>query len=297
ILWGLLAAIFRYIPFVGTLVIASVPILLSIAVDPGWSMLLWVIGLYLLLEVVSNNFIERRLYGNSTGLTPLAVLVAAMFWATLWGPIGLIVSMPLTVCIVVMARYVPGLGFIETMLGSAPVLLPQERFYQRLIAGNVEEATELADREIGEGDVARFYDEIVVPALALAEADIAGDLADPSHRHRVVETLAEVIENIEGTVEPDGEEGARVKIFGGKTELDQAMALMVAERVRAAGFPARVMAPVTLRKEGIAQLDLSGTEVACLCYLGPKPEIYARYAARRLKRLDPGLAVIAGFFH
>lgn len=297
ILWGLLAVIFRYIPFVGTMIIATIPILLSIAVDPGWTMLILVIGLYLLLEAISNNAIEPRLYGNSTGLTPLAVLVAAMFWATLWGPIGLIVSMPLTVCIVVMARYVPGLGFIETMLGSAPVLLPQERFYQRLIAGNVEEATELADREIGEGDVARFYDEIVVPALALAEADIAGDLADPSHRHRVVETLAEVIENIEGTVEPDGEEGARVKIFGGKTELDQAMALMVAERVRAAGFPARVMAPVTLRKEGIAQLDLSGTEVACLCYLGPKPEIYARYAARRLKRLDPGLAVIASFFH
>src|SRR5690606_3245904 len=197
ILWGLLAVIFRYIPFVGTMIIAAIPILLSIAVDPGWTMLILVIGLYLLLEAISNNAVEPRLYGNSTGLTPLAVLVAAMFWATLWGPIGLIVSMPLTVCIVVMARYVPRLGFIETMLGSAPVLLPQQRFYQRLIAGNVEEATELADREIGEGEVARFYDEIVVPALALAEADIAGDLADPSHRHRVVETLAEVFENIE----------------------------------------------------------------------------------------------------
>jgi predicted PurR-regulated permease PerM/GAF domain-containing protein len=298
ILWGLLAAIFRYIPFVGTLVIASVPILLSIAVDPGWSMLLWVIGLYLLLEVVSNNFIEPRLYGNSTGLTPLAVLVAAMFWATLWGPIGLIVSMPLTVCIVVMARYVPGLGFIETMLGSAPVLLPQERFYQRLIAGNVEEATEVADREIEAGDVGEFYDDIAVPALRLAEADIAGGLADPSHRHRVVETLSEVIENIEGALDavPDEEE-MRVLVFGGKTELDQAIALMVAERVRAAGVPVRVMAPVTLRKEGIAQIDLSRTEIVCLCYLGAKPEIYARYAARRLKRIRPGLHVIASYFH
>ncbi|WMT89422.1 AI-2E family transporter [Pelagibacterium sp. H642] len=298
ILWGLLATIFRYIPFVGTLIIASVPILLAIAVDPGWSMLLWVIGLYLALEAISNNFIEPRLYGNSTGLTPLAVLVAAMFWATLWGPIGLIVSMPLTVCIVVMARYVPGLSFIETMLGSAPVLLPQERFYQRLIAGNAEEATEVADREIEDGDVARFYDEIAVPALRLAEADIAGDLADPSHRHRVVETLAEVIENIEGTADPaNGGEETRVLVFGGKTELDQAIALMVAERVRAAGFPVRVMAPVTLRKEGIAQLDLSGTDVACLCYLGAKPEIYARYAARRLKRIRPHIHVIAGYFH
>ena len=298
ILWGLLAVIFRYIPFVGTMIIAAIPILLSIAVDPGWTMLIWVIALYLLLEAVSNNAVEPRLYGNSTGLTPLAVLVAAMFWATLWGPIGLIVSMPLTVCILVMARYVPGLGFIETILGSAPVLLPQERFYQRLIAGNVEEATELADREIEEGEVARFYDEIAVPALALAEADIAGDLADPSHRQRVVETLSEVIENIEGTVEAgNGEDEARVRVFGGKTELDQAMALMVAERVRDAGIPVKVMAPVTLRKEGIAQLDLSGAEVACLCYLGAKPGIYARYAARRLKRIRPDLTVIAGFFH
>jgi predicted PurR-regulated permease PerM len=280
ILWGLLASVFRYIPFVGTLMIVTIPILLSIAVDPGWTMLFGVIGLYLVLEVVSNNIIEPRLYGTSTGLTPLAVLVAAMFWATLWGPIGLIVSMPLTVCIVVMARYVPGLGFIETILGSAPVLLPQERFYQRLISANVEEAIELADREIEKDGIAAFYDDIAVPALRLAEADIAGDLADPSHRHRVVETLSEVLDDIAEAETESGGEDARIRVFGGKTELDQAMALMVAERVRARGFSAQVMAPVALRKEGIAQIDLSQTEVACLCYLGQKPDIYARYAAR-----------------
>lgn len=297
ILWGLLASVFRYIPFVGTLMIVTIPILLSIAVDPGWTMLFGVIGLYLVLEVVSNNIIEPRLYGTSTGLTPLAVLVAAMFWATLWGPIGLIVSMPLTVCIVVMARYVPGLGFIETILGSAPVLLPQERFYQRLISANVEEAIELADREIEKDGIAAFYDDIAVPALRLAEADIAGDLADPSHRHRVVETLSEVLDDIAEAETESGGEDARIRVFGGKTELDQAMALMVAERVRARGFSAQVMAPVALRKEGIAQIDLSQTEVACLCYLGQKPDIYARYAARRLKRIKPEMVVVAGYFH
>ena len=297
VLWGLLASVFRYIPFVGTLMIATIPILLAVAVDPGWTMLFGVIGLYLVLEVVSNNIVEPRLYGTSTGLTPLAVLVAAMFWATLWGPIGLIVSMPLTVCIVVMARYVPGLGFIETILGSAPVLLPQERFYQRLISGNVEEATDLADREIEKDGIAAFYDDIAVPALRLAEADIAGDLADPSHRHRVVETLSEVLDDIAETVPDNGEDGARIRVFGGKTELDQAMALMVAERVRARGFSAQVMAPVALRKEGIAQIDLSQTEVACLCYLGQKPDVYARYAARRLKRIKPEMVVVAGYFH
>lgn len=297
VLWGLLASVFRYIPFVGTLIIATIPILLSIAVDPGWTMLFGVIGLYLLLEVTSNNIIEPRLYGTSTGLTPLAVLVAAMFWATLWGPIGLIVSMPLTVCIVVMARYVPGLGFIETILGSAPVLLPQERFYQRLISANVEEAIELADREIEKDGIAAFYDDIAVPALRLAEADIAGDLADPSHRHRVVETLAEVLDDIAEAAPENDDEGPRVRVFGGKTELDQAMALMVAERVRARGFSAQVMAPVALRKEGISQIDLSQTEIACLCYLGERPNIYARYAARRLKRIKPDMVVVAGYFH
>ncbi|SDG75829.1 AI-2E family transporter [Pelagibacterium luteolum] len=298
VLWGLLATIFRYIPFVGTIVIASVPILLSIAVDPGWTMLFGVIGLYLLLEVISNNFIEPRLYGNSTGLTPLAVLLAAMFWATLWGPIGLIVSMPLTVCIVVMARYVPHMGFIETLLGSAPVLLPRERFYQRLISGNVEEATELAEREIEESGIVDFYDDIAQPALQLAQADIAGDLADPSHRHRVVDTLAEVIEAIEETEETDQGDGiARVTVFGGKTELDHAMALMVGERIRAMGHKVRIMAPVALRKEGIAQIDLSATDVVCLCYLGEKPEIYARYAARRLTRLKETLTIVGAYFH
>ncbi|WP_417584609.1 AI-2E family transporter [Pelagibacterium sp.] len=297
ILWGLLASVFRYIPFVGTLMIATIPILLSVAVDPGWTMLFGVIGLYVVLEIVSNNIIEPRLYGTSTGLTPLAVLVAAMFWATLWGPIGLIVSMPLTVCIVVMARYVPGLGFIETILGSAPVLLPQERLYQRLISANVEEAIELADREIEKDGISVFYEEIAVPALRLAEADIAGDLADPSHRHRVVETLAEVLDDIGDTATENGEDDARVRVFGGKTELDQAMALMVAERSRALGYAAQVMAPVALRKEGIAQMDLSQTDVVCLCYLGDKPDVYARYAARRLKRIRPELVVIAAYFH
>ncbi|RDE08049.1 AI-2E family transporter [Pelagibacterium lacus] len=298
ILWGLLAIIFRYIPFVGTLIIAAFPVMLAIAVDPGWTMLFGVIGLYLVIEIVSNNIVEPRFYGDSTGLTPLAVLVAAMFWATLWGPIGLIVSMPLTVCLVVMARYVPHMGFIETLLGSAPVLLPQERFYQRLIAGNVEEATELADREIEATSIGTFYDAIALPALQLAQADVAGDLADPSHRHRVVETLSEVIEGIEeGEGTGPGETQPRVMVFGGKTELDHAMALMVGERVRAMGHSVRVMAPLALRKEGIGQLDLRAADIACLCYLEEKPEIYARYAARRLKRLKPGLTIVTGYFH
>ncbi|MCD7060495.1 AI-2E family transporter [Pelagibacterium xiamenense] len=298
VLWGLLAMIFRYIPFVGTLIVATLPALLSMAVDPGWSMLIGVVGIYLLLEVISNNAIEPHLYGNSTGLTPLAVLLAAMFWATIWGPIGLIVAMPLTVCILVMARYVPHLGFIETLLGSAPVLLPQERFYQRLISGNSDEAVEVAERASAGTDIAAFYDEVALPALRLAQADIAADLANASFRHRVIETLGDVVDDLSADADlPEPQTRTPVLVFGGKTELDQAIALLVADRLEAHGVLAKVMPPVALRREGVAQIDLEGTELVCLCYLGARPGVYARYAARRLRRQKPDLKVVGGFFH
>ncbi|MEO8883543.1 MAG: AI-2E family transporter, partial [Devosia sp.] len=225
---------FRYIPFVGTLILATIPFTLAFAVDPGWSMLIKSAALFVVLETTATNVIEPRLYGASTGLSALAVLVAAMFWATLWGPIGLILATPLTVCLVVLGRYVPQLQFLETLLGSEPVLSPAERLYQRLVAGNSGEAIDIAEQYEKDGDPRRFYEEVALPALQFAEADLTVDSADLVQRRRVVESLDEVIDELDADVE-GSEEHARVIVIGGRTELDGAAARVLASVMNRSG--------------------------------------------------------------
>jgi predicted PurR-regulated permease PerM len=308
ILWGLFAALFRYIPFVGTLIAASIPFALAFAVDPGWSMLLSAIGLFVTLELVTTNAIEPRLYGSSTGLSPLAVIIAAIFWATLWGPIGLILATPLTVCLVVIGRYVPQLAFLEILLGSEPVLVAEEKLYQRLLAGNTEEAIELAETHLAEGTAEEFYDNVAIPALRLAEADRLRKGSELAHRRTVVEGITAIVHEIEHMVEednPTGEAEERpesdatpsVLCIGGRTELDGAAAEMIAQVVRRAALEVRVAPPLAVRQEGIGQLDLAGIDVLCLAYLGANPRSYARFVSRRIKRRSPEVKVVVCLFH
>ena len=144
VLWGALAAVMRFVPYVGPMISAVFPLALAFAVDPGWNMLLWTVGLIVLLELVSNNLVEPWLYGASTGLSAMSLMVSATFWTLLWGPIGLVMSTPLTVCLLVVGRHLPHLRFFDVLLGSQPALDPPTRIYQRLLAGDVEEAIELA---------------------------------------------------------------------------------------------------------------------------------------------------------
>lgn len=295
VLWGLLAALFRYIPFVGTLIAASIPFTLAFAVDPGWSMLIASVALFVCLELIITNAIEPRLYGSSTGLSPLAVLIAAMFWATMWGPIGLILSTPLTVCIVVLGRYVPQLAFFETLLGSEPVMSQPERLYQRLVAGNVEEALELAETYVSTKDVAGFYNIVAIPALQLAEHDLSRDAADLSNRRNIVDGMRAVIDDIdlETGARPVTDDAPKILCIGGRTELDAAAAHILSRLIDPKNGHAKALAPLVIRQESIGQLALDGVEVICLCYLDDNPRSHARLVARRLLRRNPSLKIIA----
>ena len=297
VLWGLLAIIFRYIPFVGTFAAVLFPAALAFAVDPGWTMLLGVLGLYLALELLTTNAIEPNLYGTSTGLSPMAVLIAAIFWATLWGLVGLVLATPLTVCLVVLGRYVPQLGFLDILLGSEPVLRSEERFYQRLLAGNVAEAIELTETELVDGNAAEFFDRVAIPALRLAETDLQRDSSDLGRRRNVVEVVTGVIEELDTqeAVEADQTRGT-VLVIGGRTELDGATASMLGHALSAAGIEARQAPPMSLNRDGIVQLDLSASKVVCLCYLDPRPQAFIRYASARLHRKKPGITVLACMF-
>jgi predicted PurR-regulated permease PerM len=299
ILWGLFAALFRYIPFVGTLIAASIPFALAFSIDPGWGMLLQAVALFVCLEMVVTNAIEPRLYGSSTGLSALAVIVAAMFWATLWGPIGLILATPLTVCLVVLGRYVPQLRFLEIMLGSEPVLVREEQLYQRLISGNTEEAIDVAEGYVSEHSPHDFYDDVAVPALRLADTDRMRNISDIASRRTVAEAMAAVVLEIEEfDAGKEAEEGAVAKAplsvlcIGGRSELDAAAANMVAHLVRRSGSTSKTLPPVAVRQEGIGQMDLDGVDVICLTYLDANPRTYVRFVARRIGRRAPGIKIV-----
>jgi len=146
ILWGILAAVLRFVPYIGAVIAAAFPLALAVAVDPGWSMLLWTLALFLVVEPVVGHVIEPMAYGRSTGLSPVAVVASATFWTALWGPIGLVLATPLTVCLVVLGRHVERLEFLDVMFGDRPALSPPEIFYQRMLAGDPTEAAEKAEQ-------------------------------------------------------------------------------------------------------------------------------------------------------
>jgi len=145
VLWGMLSALLRFVPYIGSFIAAGLPIALAAAVDPGWSMAIWTAALYLVIELLVGQAVEPMIYGHSTGLSPLAVVVAAIFWSWLWGPIGLILSMPLTLCLVVLGRHVERLEFLDVLLGDRPALTSVESFYQRILAGDADEAQDHAE--------------------------------------------------------------------------------------------------------------------------------------------------------
>jgi GAF domain-containing protein len=315
ILWGLLAILFRYIPFVGTLLAAAIPFGLAFVVDPGWGMLAKAVVLYVALEVLITNGVEPRLYGSSTGLSALAVLLAAIFWATLWGPVGLVLATPLTVCLVVVGRHIPQLRFLEILLGSEPVLVPEEQFYQRLLAGDAEEAVEMAEQYASQSSALAFYDEVAVPALRLATLDRARDLTDVAGRRMLVEGMAAVVHELElsePNVQGDREAEQQVPLpllsvlcIGGRTELDSTAAEMIAQVVAGPVTTTSTMPPLVVRREGIGQLDLTDVDVVVLVYLDENPRSYLRYINRRIHAqnakvrriaclLNPGVVVDVG---
>jgi predicted PurR-regulated permease PerM/GAF domain-containing protein len=300
ILWGLLAAVLRFIPYLGPFIAALFPVALSIAVDPGWTMLFWVVGLFLVAELISNNVIEPWLYGSSTGLSSLAIIIAAIFWTMLWGPVGLFLSTPLTVCVVVIGRYVPQLEFLGILLGSDPVLAPEEQLYQRLLAGNVEEAVEIAEDYVDEWSSCEFYDNVAIPALRLAENDRQRNTTDTNYRRLVADTAIFVVREIEDHVQEKAAleeshpapEHPSVLCLAGRTELDHAAAEMIAQVLQERGFGAKVLPPIAVAQGALGQLELHGIDAICLSYFHPQPQVFARYVFRRVRRRAPHLKLV-----
>lgn len=322
VLWGILAGLMRFVPFVGTIVAVAFPLLLALAVEPGWTMPLLVLVLFAVSEGLMGHVFEPLVFGHSTGLSPIAVIGAATFWTWLWGPIGLILSVPLTVCLVVLGRHVEKFEFLEVALGDRPPLDPPETFYQRALAGDADALGEQADTMLRDHRLSDYYDEVALPALALAQADaLRGSFAEErlmAVRARVAALVEDLEEDVEDDqapekplAEPDGEQAppqpadpppppealipaGAVICLAGRGPFDEAVAAMLAQVLRKRGFGA-VAAPVELLRGG----DLSGFEPASvrqawLCTVeGGASAAAARYLLRRLKRRFPDSVVAA----
>jgi predicted PurR-regulated permease PerM len=197
VLWGLLAALLRFVPYVGSITAAVLPIALAAAVDPGWSKALWTAGLFIVAEGVTGQILEPVLYGSSTGLSPTAVVIVAIFWSWIWGPIGLILSTPLTLCLVVLGRHVRRLEFFDVLLGDRPALTPVETLYQRLLAGDPDEVLEQADGLMKGRALSSYYDDIALKALRLVASDLSRGVVKPGQLEKIQDVMLGLIQDLE----------------------------------------------------------------------------------------------------
>lgn len=196
-LWGLLALILRFVPYIGPIIASIFPVALALAVDPGWTVVVWTVAIFVVLELASNNFMEPWLYGSRTGLSSIAIIVAAIFWTWLWGPLGLLLSTPLTVCLVVLGRHVQQFEFLDVLLGNEPVLEPHQQLYQRLLSGDPSEATRRAEEFLQENHLVAFYENVAIPALQLGELDRASGAMGSIRRKNVAESAMALVDNLE----------------------------------------------------------------------------------------------------
>jgi AI-2E family transporter len=195
-LWGMLAMILRFVPYIGAVISAIFPLVLAAAVGPGWTMVLWTAALFLIVEPIVGHVVEPLLYGHSTGLSPVAVIASATFWTWLWGPIGLVLATPLTICLVVLGRHVDRLKFLDVMFGDQPALTPPELVYQRMLAGDPVEAAEQAQKFLKERPLIAYYEEVLIGGLKLAHADAKRGLLDDERLQRIRDATAEIVDDL-----------------------------------------------------------------------------------------------------
>jgi predicted PurR-regulated permease PerM len=298
LLWGAIAATLRFVPYLGPLIAAIFPIAVAFAVDDGWSLLLWTVALIVVLELASNNIVEPLLYGASTGLSAISLIAAAVFWAALWGPIGLLLSTPLTVCLLVLGRNLPAFQFLETMLGSTPALKAPTRIYQRLIADDADEAIEIANSEIEKSSIMSFYDQVGIDVLRLASEDHLRN-ASAEHRMRLLKGMDTLLDDLRDQHPSTlgSEEKPTVLCIGGKWELDALAGEMLAHALALEGIAAAFQPPATVNADYLAKLDLKGADIVCLSYLTTNPIIPARHFCRRLRRRWPDVRVVLALWN
>ena len=276
VLWGILGGLLRFVPYVGSWIAAVLPMALAMAVTPGWSKVIWTAALYAVTELTMGQAVEPMVYGHSTGLTPIAVIIAAIFWTWIWGPIGLIISTPLTLCLVVLGRHVEQLEFLDVLLGDRPALTPAEGFYQRMLANDPDEAEEQAETYLEERPLSSYYDEVALKGLQLAARDAARQALPATKVERIKAAALELIEDLDRFDDEPRETAAEATTIAGAT-LDEKKAL---------GEPAADESSTGARAD--ARAALPGRQgiksVLCVAGRGPLDDVAASMLDQLLRK-------------
>ena len=337
LLWGIFAALMRFVPYIGSFIAGALPVALAAAVDPtGWSMALMTLALFVVTEPLWGHVIEPVVYGQNTGLSPFAVVLSAIVWTWLWGPVGLIIATPLTLCLVVLGRHVERLEFFDVLLGDRPALTPAENLYQRMLAGDPDEALESAELLLKERSLTSYYDEVALGGLQLAANDAGRGVLTGVQLERVKEAIQALVndlsphDDVEPTPRdekvdpvdppdahkpaigtpavPDGElplqvvpDGWRrpgaVMCLAGRGPLDEAASTMLAQLLGKHGLGTRVVPHEAVSRSRIINLDVEGVQMVCISYLEISgTPAHLRYLLRRLRQRVPGAPVLVGLW-
>jgi predicted PurR-regulated permease PerM len=311
LVWGTLGAALRFIPYVGPVLGAGAPIMVSLAALPGWTDPLWVLGLFVVLELFTNLVLETALYAGAAGVSQVALLISVAFWTWLWGPLGLLMATPLTVCFVVLGKHVPGLAFVGTLMADAPALAPEYGYYQRLLARDPGEAADLIERHIKNEPWGTVYDALLLPALNYAERDRLERRLSVDEESALIEATRELLsdaadslrrlkppplptESLEASPPPGPREPLRVLGYATNGVADEVALMMLAHALD--GLPI-VIEMTNTRMQAAELVSLVRTQnvsVVCLADLPPSPPSKSRYLVKRLHAALPDLRILVG---
>ena len=298
--WGVLGAVLRFVPYIGSLISGLCPLILAIAVFEGWQRPLLTLALFAGLEIVLSSAIEPWLYGAHTGLSSLAILISAAFWTLLWGPIGLILSTPLTVCLLVVGRYVPSLSSLAILLGDEPVLPPEACYYQRLLAADEDEAVEIATAYLKDHSLEDLYDSVLIPALSLAEKDRHDETLDNDRADYIYQSSKTLIEDLESPLAANNvypaDKPLRIVCLPARDKADELACIMLCQVLARSGWPVSVL-PVAPVEEMLNELHQRAPDVVFVSALPPLAVSHARSLCRRLRGSFPGLKIVVGIWN
>ncbi len=297
ILWGTLATVLRFIPYVGPWIAAAFPVIISLAVSPGWTTPLLVIGLFVVLELLSNNIMEPWLYGSSTGVSPVALIVAALVWTSLWGPVGLVLATPLTVCMVVMGRHIPKLSFLSIMLSDDEPLTPAQDCYHRLHRSGENDEMELVDQFLKGNSPAALFDTVLIPVITAAETDHRLGHLETDQLQYVEQGLTEILDDLESRREElPPERGFHVACIPARAHRDEIAGEMLLQLLRTRGLTTTMASSRMLSGELAGWVRNTRPDLVCISAVLPTSATHARYVCMKLRRQFPDLKIITGLW-
>jgi predicted PurR-regulated permease PerM len=305
LLWGFLAAVLRFIPYVGVWVAALVPIVFTLAAFPRWYQPLLVAGLFVVLEVAASFALEPLLYGQSAGVSQVALLCSVAFWAWLWGPIGLLLATPLTVCLVVLAKHVPGLEFIGILMSDEPPIAPAAAYYQRLLAQDRLEAERIVTEQVRARPIEAVFDDVILPALRHCRHDGEQETLPEDDQRAIWKVTAEIVEALGAQARPgpvaaadppEPPPGHNVRVVGipVRDEADRLGLVMLRHLVDPGRFTIEIASPNLLGSEIVALIEAQRPVAVCLGALPPGGRARTRYLCKRLRARFPDLRILAG---